>query len=460
MGYTKREIQMGTAKTFPLMIKFSIPTIVGMIVTSLNMFLDRIFVGNMPSGEGDMAIAGINFSSSMLAVVFAIAMWFAMGGGANISLSLGANKRKDAEKFMGASLMLGIVVGLVFCELGALLNVQILQATGVSETLLPYASSYLSIMLTGYPLFILGFIMSRFIMAQGFPKLAMLSNILTVVVNAALDPLFIFIFDMGIEGAAWATVIAQSIPFFWYGAIFMLKKMPLKIRLKNLKPRAYFIKRILKVGMASGLMQVGTAVVQFLVNFLLVTTSGDAGVTTMGIVLAIVNLIYMPIYGINQGVQPILGFNYGAKQYSRVRKLLTQAIFFTTAVSVVLWIFSRIFSNELVGAFGSSGEVWELSTYALDITLIILPLTAFQIISGAYFQSTSRPLKAIFVMTMRQILLFIPVVFTLSHFWGFDGIVYTTPICDALSIVITSIIMVFELRKLGKLKDVPVNFKA
>ncbi len=180
MGYSNREVQMGTAKTFSLMVKFSIPTIVGMIVTSLNMFLDRIFVGNMPSGEGDLAIAGINFSSSMLAVAFAIAMWFAMGGGANISISLGQNNREKAEKFMGNALFMGLVVGFTVCELGALFNAQILQATGISDTLLPYASTYLGIMLAGYPLFILGFIMSRFILAQGFPKLAIFSQLLSM----------------------------------------------------------------------------------------------------------------------------------------------------------------------------------------------------------------------------------------------------------------------------------------
>ncbi len=264
---------------------------------------------------------------------------------------------------------------------------------------------------------------------------------------------------MGIEGAAWATVIAQSIPFFWYGGLFLRKKMPLKIRAKNFRPVKSYVSKLISLGFASGLMQFGTAVVQFIVNFLLVSSGGDNAVTTMGIVLAIVMLIYMPIYGINQGVQPIIGFNYGAKQFSRVRRVLWQAILFTTAVALVMWALSMIFASELVNAFGSSEDVQNMSVYALNAMLMVLPFTAFQIVSGAYFQSTSKPIKAMIVMTMRQILLFIPVVFTMNHYLGFDGIVYSTPISDVLSIIITGIIMVFEIQRLGKLKDAPFEYE-
>ena len=446
MEQAKREELFATAKTFPLIVKFSIPTIVGMLITSLNVFIDRIFVGNIPGG--DMAIAGVTVSLPVITLIIAIAMLTGAGSGANISLALGRGQRDEARRFVATSVEMAAVLSAVAAMLFLCFIDGILRLFGSSEAILPYARAYLSVSLVGSIINTIGFSLNRCVLSQGLPTFSMMTNILSVAVNMALDPLFLFVFKLGVAGAAWATFIAQCSTLVWLVLLFALKKTPIRPRKSDFRLKWGFVGRVASLGVAPAFLQFMLAAVNIILNNALGAYGGDVAIAAVGIVVAIQNLAMMPVFGINQGIQPIIGFNYGAKHFDRVRRLLGQGMLFALCVIAVIWGTLLLFAEGITSLFGATAEVLVLAAYGLRIIMLLLPLAGLQAVSANYFLAVGRPVKSLLLTALRQGFLYIPMLLILPRFFGLDGVLYAAPASDLIAAIMTAAFILLEMRRL------------
>jgi putative MATE family efflux protein len=450
--------EFATGKTFGLIVKYSIPTIVGMLVNALYVLIDRVFVGHLKGGVGELGMAGINIAMPLTIIIFAVAMFAGAGAAANISLSLGRGDRDRAERYIGNGLTLGTAVALVVSVVFILLRVPLLRAfgaTGNAAAALPYADSYLTVMLIGTTINTFGFCLSRYILAQGFTTVSMTAMFVGVGVNIALAPLFLFVFGWGVAGSAAATVVAQTASTAFSLQFFLRRRMPLSIRLKYLKPDWTIIGQISAIGVSPGLLQLAMAFVQIVLNNSLKAYGGEA-ISALSVVNAVSQVLLMPIFGINQGVQPIIGFNYGAKLYHRVRKLLVQAILIAVCLMVAFWAVLMLDAPGIVRLFGAENAgLMRLGPAAIRMFLLALPLVGFQVVSANYFQAVGKPTHSLALTMSRQVLFLLPAVLILPIFLGMNGVFWAGAVADTLSTIMTAIFLVVELRRLtGKAMEV------
>jgi putative MATE family efflux protein len=437
--------QLGEEKITRLLIKFSVPAVVGMLVNALYNIVDRIFVGR---GVGDLAIAGITISFPVILITMAFAMLIGMGATSLISLRLGEQKKKEAELVMGNALVLLILVTSTLSVWGLLFLYPLLEFLGASGDVLPYAADYLSIILIGTIIMGIGLGMNNFIRAEGNPKIAMYTMLIGAIINIVLDPLFIFGFNMGIRGAALATIIAQSISAVWVLHYFLAGDSLLKIRRENLRIKSSVVRNIIAIGFPMFALQVTNSVQQTILNKSLSIYGGDIAVAAMGILFSLGTLIIMPIVGINQGVQPIIGYNYGARQFYRVKEAVKLSVLIATVTLSLGFVVTRLFPGHLIGMFNSNPQLVKVGTQALIVFFLFLPVIGIQIITSGYFQAVGKPIRAAFLSLSRQILLFIPALLIFPVFWGLNGIWWAAPFSDLGSSLIAGLCLFFELRRL------------
>jgi putative MATE family efflux protein len=291
--------------------------------------------------------------------------------------------------------------------------------------------------------------MNNFIRAEGSPKIAMLTMIIGAVLNCILNPIFIFGLKWGIKGSATATIISQAVTTAWVLRYFMSGKSILKLRKKNLKPDMAVVRRIVAIGSAPFLMQIAAAVLNGIMNKSLDAYGGDLAVSAMGVVMAIMNLMLMPIFGINQGAQPIIGYNYGAKKYDRVKQTLKLAILAATIFVTVGFITIRLFSHGYVSMFTTDDtELITFGSHALLRFTTFLPIVGFQIVSANYFQAVGKPKQAAILSLSRQVLILIPALLILPKFFGIEGVFSAGPLADLVSSIVTGTWLFYELRHL------------
>ncbi|MFA6308329.1 MAG: MATE family efflux transporter [Clostridia bacterium] len=439
--------QLGESKVSSLIIKFSIPAIVAMLVNGLYNVVDRIFVGQ---GVGPLAIAGISIGFPIMLVIMACMMLIGLGANALLSIKLGEGNKKEAEHIMGNAITLFIIISAVITFFGLLFLDPMLKAFGASKEVLPYARQYMQIILAGAVFQGFSFGLNNFIRGEGNPRIAMITMLFGAVLNAVLCAVFIFGFHMGIKGSAIATVIAQAASGIWILAYFFSKRSTLKIRAKNLKLNRRIVIGILAIGSAPFAMQMASSLVNVILNKSLVNYGGDLAISGMGIVIAIQTLVIMPFIGINQGAQPIIGYNYGAKNYDRVKQALKYAILGSTLLAFLGLILVEVFPRQLVTLFINKNEteLIEFTTYALRTFLILLPLIALQLVSAAYFSAVGKPKQAAFLSLSRQLLLLIPAVLILPIFYKLHGVIIAGPVADFCSTIITGIWILNEMKKL------------
>ena len=314
-----RAERLGTERVLPLLVRFSIPAIVGMLVQALYNVVDRIFVGN---GVGPLGLAGLSVVFPIMLVQMAFVMLVGLGSTALISIRLGEGRREEAEKIMSNALGLLIIIALVGTTAGILFLDPVLRLLGASEAVLPYARDYLSIILYGAIFQAVSFGLNHMIRAQGSPKIAMATMLIGAITNTILDPIFIFGFGWGVKGAAIATIISQAVSAVWVLSYFLRGKSQLRLNLRGIyRIELSNVLQIASIGFAPFAMQLASSVQNLILNQSLLRYGGDLAISAMSIVFSINTLVLMPIFGINQGAQPILGYNYGAKQYQRVRRL-------------------------------------------------------------------------------------------------------------------------------------------
>jgi putative MATE family efflux protein len=440
--------QLGEDKISKLLIQFSIPAIVGMLVNGMYNVVDRIFIGR---GVGSEGIAGITIGFPLMLLIMAFGMLVGIGATAQISIRLGEQKKNEAELILGNCFSLLIILSLGLTLFGLVFLDPLLRFFGASPAIFPYAHDYMKVILAGAVFQGIGFGMNNIIRADGHPGTAMLTMIAGAILNALLCPVFIFWLKMGMRGAAFATVISQVFTAVWVLAYFLGKHSHLKIRWPNLKLKLPVIGSIIAIGFAPFAMQVAASILNIILNNSLKVYGGDLAVSAMGIVYSILMLILMPLFGINQGAQPIIGYNYGAQKFDRVKKTLKLAILAATAIVVFGFIMTRMIPEQLIRLFNDEDErLVELGTQTLQVFLLMLPIVGFQIVSSNYFQAVGKPIQAMILSLSRQVILLIPALLILPGFFGFNGVLAAGPVSDFGSSLLTGLWLFYELKHLER----------
>lgn len=427
-----------------LLITFSIPAIVGMLVNALYNVVDRIYIGRL----GPLAMTGIGLSMPFMTLLMAFGMLVGIGAGARISIRLGQNNKKEAEHILGNAFILLLIIMSIVTIVGLMFKEPLLYLFGASEATFDYANDYITIILLGSVFQGIGFGLNNVIRAEGNPSIAMKTMLLGAVTNIVLDPIFIFTFKMGIKGAALATIISQLVSAIWVLSHFTGKKSHLSLKKEHLTLDFRVIISILSIGMSPFFMQVAASIVTIISNNALKTYGGDIAISAMTAINAIAITFLMPVFGINQGSQPIIGYNYGAKAYKRVKQALKYAIIGATGFSLLGFIVTQFFTVSAIKLFNDDPELIQVASTGMRIFFLMMPLIGFQIVSANYFQAVGKAPKSMFLSLLRQVIVLIPMLLILPQFWGLYGVWMAGPVADFIATLTTAGFLIYEMRQL------------
>jgi len=439
--------ELGTSSIPALIWKFSLPSIVGMLVSALYNVVDRIFIGQ---AIGPLGIAGATIAFPLMMIQVALSTLIGLGATALISINLGKRDNETAERVLGNGFALIIVVAVSASALGLLFLDPLLRLFGASEAVLPYARDYTEVILAGTIFQVLALGVNNFIRGEGNPRRAMGSMLIGAALNAVLCPVFLFAFHMGMKGAGLATILSQAVSAVWVMSYYLSGRSALRLRLANLRPRADIVPAILAIGSAPFAVNLASSLMNGIMNNQLQRYGGDLAVSAMGVVFALVSLFVFIAFGINGGVQPIIGFNYGAGRSDRVRTAALFAIGAATAAFTIGFALVEIFPRPLVILFaGKSEELADLSAVALARVLLCMPLIGFQIVASGYFQAVGKPKHSMLLSLSRSVLFLIPLLYIMPAFAGLTGLWLAPATADFLAAAVTA---VFFGREMSALK--------
>lgn len=440
--------RMGTTNITKLLISFSIPTIVGMLVNALYNVVDRIFLGQV---VGNNAIGGVYLAFPFMIIAMAFAMLIGFGGNALSSIELGRGNREKSEAILNNSLVLLFFTGVALSILMKLFMKPLLLFFGGSEGLLPYAESYLSVLVYFMPVHLVQFGLNAFTRGEGNPVISMGTTLIGAIVNTVLDYVFIVKWDWGVAGAAWATGIGMTCSFLWVMQYFTIGSSNLKLYFPT-KLEPSLILPSLRLGTSNFGMQLVSSFITIVYNVKLQAYGGDFAVATMGIVQSIAMLVFMPVIGLNQGAQPIMGYNYGARNYARVRKTLRTAAFLATGYMTIMWATIELWPESYISIFGSEGAGMDAMRFAVRAYYAMIPFTGSQIISASYFQATDQPALSLATSLSRQLIFLLPLIYLFSALWGLEGIWIATAVADFLSFVVTMALVKRDQQRIDRLE--------
>ena len=448
-----KENPLGTEPVGKLLLAFSVPSIIACLVNSVYNIVDQIFIGQ---GVGYLGNAATTVSFPMMTIVMAFATLAGSGGGAYAAIKLGEKDVREANLTLNNLFSMSLIIGILISALGLLFLDPLLRMFGATETVMPYARDYTSIILMGVPFSVLGITMSNMARTDGNPRLSMYGILIGATLNTILDPLYIFVFHWGVKGAAIATITSQILSagilchYFWRRG-----NMRFQFRLMKLVPRVCV--KSLTLGASSGIAQLVACVMQVVMNNSLVyygnqsDVTGDVALSAMGIVMKIVMILGSVCIGIGVGSQPILGFNYGAGKYKRIRDTYFKAIIYATVSISVGWLVCQTMPHLILRLFGSgNAQFTRFAVKCMRIYLGGLFCAGFQIVSTNYFQATGQPLKASLLSMLRQLIILIPLLLILPLFFGLDGILYAGPVADIGSAVIVACFIIPSMKKLNQ----------
>lgn len=430
-----------------LLLKFSLPAIGGMIINSLYNLVDRIFVGRI----GGLAMTGIGLSLPFMMMLFAVSSLVGIGASALISIKLGENNKDEAKGLLGNAITLLIGLMLLMTLLGLIFMTPILQAFGASEATMPYAVDYMTVILYGAVFQGIGTGLLNVVRAAGHPVKSMVIVLVGTLMNIILDPLLIFTLDMGIAGAAWATFIAQLVTSIMVIQHFLSEKSPMKIETSKLKLRLVTIKSILSIGFAPFIMQLSSVVVSIISNNALKTHGGDVAIGAMTIINSVMVLFLMSAMGVTQGAEPIIGFNYGAKRFDRVKQILKLELVAVASIFTITFIVVQAFPVMLSSIFTNEPDLISKASSGMRLFLLMLPLLSAQIVGANYFQAIGEAKKASFLGLSRQVLFLIPLLLILPNFLGLNGVWGAGALSDLISSLIAIIALKSAFSHLNKL---------
>ncbi|PHV71935.1 MATE family efflux transporter [Sporanaerobium hydrogeniformans] len=440
-----RQQELGSEPISKLLLKYSIPAIIGMIVNALYNVVDRMFIGNIPD-IGALAITGVGITMPIVTILLAFAMLIGLGATASISIKLGQGNKEEAERILGNATTLSIIVGIILMVLGLLFASDLLLLFGGSENTLQYGREYILLFLVGTIFNIMAFVFTSIMRADGNPKISALTMIIGCVLNIILDAVFIFILDKGIGGAALATIISQAVSAIIGFYYFTKGPSHLKIKSGYLKLNLKRVQGIFAIGAAPFAMQICISLVQVITNNALKATGEEIAIGAMTTITSIIMLVLMPIFGINQGAQPIIGYNYGAKHFERSQKTLLLAMGSATIILIVGFIGIQAMPTVLVRMFDSEGAIEALAVPGIRIYSLSLPIVAIPIMGANYFQAIGKAKIAMLLSLLRQVLVLIPIIIILSKIGGLTGIWAAQPTSDVITTLLIGILIVREFK--------------
>lgn len=447
--------QFATEPVGRLIAKFAIPCVISLLVNSLYNIVDQIFIG---WGVGYLGNGATNVVFPITIIALALSLMIGDGGAAYLSLKLGEGDLKSAKKGVGNAVTMVTVVSIVLMAVFLLFINPILNLFGATDTLRPFALEYGYVIGIGLPFMMIPAAINSMIRADGSPKYAMFSMILGAVINTVFDPIFIFVFHMGVRGAAIATVMGQVASFI-FSVVYMPRFKSVRFDAACFRPVWKTCKNILTFGISSFITQFAITIVMALTNNLLAmygaasVYGSEIPLTATGIVMKINQILISILVGIAVGAQPIIGFNYGAKNFMRVKKALDIALVVSEIISIIAFLIFQFAPMSVVSLFGSEEGLYnEFAVLAFRIFLLLCPLTGFQTVIAVYLQAVGKPVKSALLSLSRQIIFFVPAALILPMFLGVTGVLWTGPVADGLAFIFSVILLVYERKQLHRIE--------
>lgn len=435
---------LGEAPIGKLLVEYSIPAIIGMTLTSLYNIIDSIFIGH---GVGALAISGLAITFPLMNLLVAFCTLVGVGGATLSSIRLGQKDKKGAEDILGNVAILCVINAIFYGGLAFIFLEPILFFFGASEATLPYARDFMQVILLGSPISYVMIGLNNIMRATGYPKKAMLSSMLTVGCNIILAPIFIFVLNWGIRGAALATICSQFIGMLWVLYHFYSPKTYIRFQRHSMRLKQHIIANIFAIGMSPFVMNVCACCIVIFINNRLLNYVGDMAIGAFGILNRIQMLFVMIVMGITMGMQPITGYNYGAQHFDRVKRTLKLGITAGCIITTLGFIIGELFPGIFVGMFTDNHELTDEATLALRIGILSFPVVGAQIVITQFFQSIGKARTSIFLSLSRQLLFLLPGLAFLPPFYGVEGVWFSMPLSDALAFAVAALMLAYHYKK-------------
>ncbi|WP_299059714.1 MATE family efflux transporter [uncultured Polaribacter sp.] len=436
--------ELGTEKISKLLLKQAVPATIGILVMSLNMIVDTIFVGQW---IGVLAIAAITVVLPIAFLISSIGMGIGIGGSSIISRALGANNTEKAFLTFGNQICLTVILAILFVVLGNVFSIPILDLFGAKGEILPIASEYFSVIIYGVPFLAFAMMGNPTIRAEGKPKFAMYAMMVPAVLNVVLDIIFIKYFNLGMWGAGLATSLSYASCGLYILYFFISYKSELKIIPKNFKLNFDIVKEIAQLGSISIVRQGAVSVLMIVLNYSLFTYGDEISIAVFGIINRVMMFAFSPILGVSQGFLPVAGFNIGAEKNERVKETIKKSIYFGSIIGTIIFIAVAIFKEQIIWIFTDDATLLDKTPSAMLIVFLVTPVVAMQLIGSAYFQAAGKAMPALFLTLLKQGIFLIPLAYILPKYYGVLGVWWSFPIADLLSTIITVIVLKREIDK-------------
>ena len=431
-----------------LLFKYSLPSVVGMVVMSVYNIIDRMFIGQ---GVGPDAIAGLAITFPVMNVSAAFGVLIGGGAGARTSIVLGQGKRRTAEQILGNSAVMTLIFGSIYLAFFAIFMDEVLRLFGASETSLPYARDFMMYILPGLLFNNLTFSFCNIMRATGYPRKAMWANFIGAGVNVILAPIFIFLFKWGIKGAAIATDLSMLVAMIYVQVHFFSRKSEIHYTAGIYKPSWSILKPILAVGAAPCIVNTAGCVINAILNNTVYRYGGDASVAAIGICMTFTQLAIMFVLGVCMGMQPIVGFNFGARRFDRLKRAYWLTVSVSTVVCVLATLVSEFAPQLVARIFTTDGALIDVSSHALRVTNVVFWVAGFQVVTTNFFQSLGEATKSIFMSLSRQVIFLLPFLFLLPPMFQLDGVWLAFPVSDFLAALVAAVLLAIEMRKITRL---------
>ncbi|MGE4586621.1 MAG: MATE family efflux transporter [Mangrovibacterium sp.] len=436
--------ELGRENVRRLLFQYAIPSVIAMTAASLYNITDSAFIGQ---GVGPLAISGLAITFPLVNLSVAFGTLIGVGAATLMSLRLGQNDYSSANNILGNAFSMNLIIGLLYTVLVLIFLDPILYFFGASADTIPYARDYMTVVTLGNSITHMFFGSNALLRAIGNPRRSMYATIYSVIINIVLTPLFIYVFGWGIRGAALATVIAQTTMLSWQLRYFTGSRSFIRLKWKTFRLQRRIVADSLAIGISPFLMNVATSTVVILINQGLIRHGGDLAVGAYGIVNRVAALFMMVVIGLNQGMQPIAGYNYGAAKYDRVRGVLNLSILLATAVMTAGFLISELFPHAVASVFTTDEELIAIAAPGLRTVMLFYPIVGFQMVTSNFFQSIGMPGKSIFMSLTRQVLFLLPLLLILPAFWGVKGVWFSMPAADFLASIVAALMLRAQYRK-------------
>lgn len=440
-------LALGTQPVGKLLFQYALPAIIAMVASSLYNIIDRAFIGQV---VGPIAISGLAITFPFMNLSGAFGAAVGVGSATAISLKLGQKDYLSAEEILGNTVTLNLIIGFGLTFFCLLFLDPILYFFGASEETLPYARSFMQIILLGNVVTHMYFGMNAVLRAASKPRQAMTATIFTVLMNIALDTLFILVLHWGIRGAAAATVLSQTMALVYQLKLFSNKNELLHFKRGIYRLKSRLVKNIISVGISPFLMNLCACFVIIFINNQLVRYGGDLSVGSYGIASAVSTMFVMIVMGLNQGMQPIAGYNYGAQKLDRVMRVLKIAIIAATVIWTTGWLIAMIFPEYIARIFTKDEKLIQLSVFAIRVDMLVVPVVGLQMVVTNFFQCIGKVKVSIFLSLSRQLLFLLPLLYTLPLFFGVNGVWFSLPVSDFIAANVANVMMLTYMRKFKK----------